>query len=194
VTASTPNLTPTSFVVLGLLDAFGPSTSYELERAAGGSIGAFWTFPRSQLYSEPARLAGFGLVDEEQESSGRRRRTYRLRAAGRRALQQWLAEPSLAGTEIRDLGLLKLFFAGAAASPAHIAASARASATAHRRALAVYEELASHEGMEPHQHATLRLGLTYERAAVAFWDEVARDAGDERSRPRRLPSPQTGPT
>lgn len=173
--ASSP-LTPTSYVVLGLLDAFGPSTSYDLERAVGGSVGAFWSFPRSQLYSEPTRLAELGLLAQEQESGGRRRRTLTLTAAGREALRDWLAEEVEADTEIRDLGLLKLFFGGAARSGDDVAVSARAQARAHRRHLAVFEELATHEGMERHQRATLRLGLVYEQAAVAFWDDVAREA------------------
>lgn len=171
--ASTPALTPTSYVVLGLLDAFGRATSYDLERAVAGSVGAFWSFPRSQLYSEPVRLAEGGLVTEEREQTGRRRRTWSITDGGRRALQDWLATPTGAGTEIRDLGLLKLFFGAAAAAPEHVTASARAQAAAHRRQLAVYEELAAVAGIEPHQRATLRLGLAYERAAVAFWDDVA---------------------
>lgn len=170
---STPALTPTSYVVLGLLDAFGPSTSYDLERAVAGSIGAFWSFPRSQLYSEPARLAGAGLVAEQREQAGRRRRTWTLTADGRRALQDWLALAAEQSAEIRDLGLLKLFFGGAAAAPEHVLASARAQAAGHRRQLAVFEQLAGHEAMPAHQRATLRLGLAYEQAAVAFWDEVA---------------------
>jgi PadR family transcriptional regulator AphA len=173
VPPSSPNLTATSYVVLGLLDALGPCTSYDLERAVAGSVGSFWSFPRSQLYSEPARLAGIGLLREEQEQTGRRRRTYTLAPPGREALREWLAHATGSGTEIRDLGLLKLFFGGAAESPEHVAANAREQAASHRRQLAVYEQLAAHEGMEPHQRAPLRLGLAYERAAVAFWDEVA---------------------
>lgn len=173
---STPALTPTSYLVLGLLGSFGPSTSYDLEQLVAGSVGAFWSFPRSQLYSEPARLVAAGLVDEQREQTGRRRRTLTLTDDGRRALQDWLATPEGALTEIRDLGLLKLFFGGAAGSPADVAASARAQAASHRRQLAVYEELSAHEGMERHQQATLRLGTAYEQAAIAFWDQVAVDA------------------
>jgi DNA-binding PadR family transcriptional regulator len=158
-------------VVLGLLDAFGPSTSYDLERAAAGSVGCFWSFPRSQLYSEPARLAALGLLSEHRESTGRRRRTFTLAAAGHDALRAWLAEATEAGTEIRDLGLLKLFF-GAAADSEQVTANARTQAVSHRRQLAVYEQLAAQD-MEVHQRGPLRLGLTYERAAVAFWDELA---------------------
>ena len=170
--ASTPSLTPTSYVVLGLLALLGPSTPYEMEQWAVGSLGHFWAFPRSQLYSEPGRLADAGLVEEEREQTGRRRRRFSLLPDGRAALQAWLAEPGGAGTEIRDLGLLRLFFGSVAASPDDVARSARAQAAAHRAKLAVYEQL-QQAALEPHVAATLRLGMTYERAAVAFWEEVA---------------------
>lgn len=176
MTSPGPTLTPTSYVVLGLLEALGPSTSYDLEQAVAGSVGHFWSFPRSQLYSEPARLAAHGLVDEEREAAGRRRRTLTLTSTGRAALQAWLAQPVEAGTEIRDLGLLKLFFGSAAASADDVVLSARAQAASHRRQLAVFEQLAALEGMDRHQRATLSLGLAYEQAAVAFWDSVAQGA------------------
>jgi hypothetical protein len=50
-------LTPTSYVVLGMTALRGPTTSYDLKRAIGRSIGYFWRFPHAQIYDEPARLA-----------------------------------------------------------------------------------------------------------------------------------------
>jgi PadR family transcriptional regulator, regulatory protein AphA len=174
VPPSTPALTPTSYVVLGLLASRGPSTPYEMEQHVDASLGHFWSFPHSQLYSEPARLAERGLVRESREDGGRRRRTFTLTEAGREALQDWLGEPGAgaAGTEIRDLGLLRLFFAAAARSSDDVAANARAQAVAHRAKLALYEELTAVVD-EPHVAATLRLGTAYERAAIAFWDSLA---------------------
>ena len=165
-------LTPTSYVVLGLLALLGPSTPYDMERWVDGSLGHFWSVPRSQLYGEPARLAAAGLLDEAREQTGRRRRTLSLTDAGRTALQGWLGEPHGSVAEIRDLGLLKLFFGAAAADPAHVTASARAQVEAHRAQLALYGELCT-VVEEPHVAATLRLGVAYEQAAVAFWTSVA---------------------
>lgn len=166
-------LTPTSYVVLGLIATHGPSTPYELEQLVDLSLGHFWSFPHSQLYSEPARLAERGLVAESREEGGRRRRTFSLTEAGRTALQDWLgAQPEPAGTEIRDLGLLRLFFGAAARSHDDVAGNARAQAAAHRAKLALYGELMQ-VVEEPHVAATLRLGTAYERAAVAFWDGLA---------------------
>ena len=50
------HLTPTSYVVLGLVSRMQPVTSYEMKRRVGISIGHFWPFPHSQLYAEPTRL------------------------------------------------------------------------------------------------------------------------------------------
>jgi DNA-binding PadR family transcriptional regulator len=170
---SSPSLNPTGAVVLGLLSLLGPSTPYEMEQWVDASLGHFWSFPRSQLYSEPARLLSLGLVAEEREERGRRRRTFRVTSAGTTALQVWLATPSTQGSEIRDLGLLRLFFGAAAASPEDVVANAAAQAEVHRSQLAVYVGLQG--GTDPHVEATLRLGLAYEKAAVAFWESVAEE-------------------
>ena len=156
----------------------GPSTPYDLEQQVDLSLGHFWSFPHSPLYSEPARLAERGLVEESREQGGRRRRTFTLTDAGRTALQDWLGEqgPPTA-TEIRDLGLLRLFFGGSARSEDDVAANARAQAQAHRAKLALYDDLVQVVD-EPHVAATLRLGTAYERAAVAFWESLAESAGD----------------
>src|SRR3712207_2096347 len=102
-------LTPTSYIVLGLLERTGPATPYDLKRAAL-TIADVWSVPHTQVYAEPARLAGAGLLDEEREDGGRRRRIYTLTDAGRRALEEWRATPTADLTELRDPGLLKLCF------------------------------------------------------------------------------------
>ena len=169
-----PSLTPTSYVVLGLVGAFEPCTSYDMKRAVSVSIGYFWPFPHSQLYAEPVRLADLGLLSEEQETTGRKRRTYSLTDAGRDALRDWLAEPTDEPTEIRDLSILKLFF-GAQADEGDVRALAEHAVGAHRRRLAEYDEIATNPDIESHQRTTLEMGLRFERAAIAFWEEVAKD-------------------
>ena len=83
----------TSYAVLGLLDLFEPATPYQLKQIAQVSIFHFWSIPHTQLYTECARLAEAGLLDERREEGGRRRRIYRLSAAGRKALRAWRADP-----------------------------------------------------------------------------------------------------
>ena len=110
---SRPDLTPVSYVVLGLVARDGPSTPYALKTAVGRGVAHFWPFPHSQIYAETERLAGLGLLAEEREHTGRRRRSYRITGEGRAALAAWLAEPTDEPPQIRSLGLLKLFFSPA---------------------------------------------------------------------------------
>lgn len=167
-------LTPVSYVILGLLAQNGPSTPYELKAAVSRSIGNFWSFPHTQLYTEPDRLLAAGLVRVKQEEGGRRRRTFTINAAGRRELGAWLSTAAPFSRELRDLGLLKLFFGGLA-DPAELVALATEQEKAHRAKLQDFESLAAEgrEGGDPHRRSVLRMGLLYERAAVRFWAEIA---------------------
>jgi DNA-binding PadR family transcriptional regulator len=180
---SNERLTPTSYLVLGLLAREGPSTPYELERHVGATLGNFWSFPHTLLYSEPARLAGLGLVTETREQDGRRRRVFTITEAGLHAMEAWLDRPHAEPTQLRDLGLLQLFFADLAPPAARLRLAEQQLAI-HRAKLSVYEEdarlerrpEASGRGQRTVEHwrgQTLRMGLLYERAAVEFWEDVA---------------------
>src|ERR1700759_5860484 len=111
-TSLTPPLTETSYIVLGLLEQGEPATPYDLKRIAQVSTSNFWSVPHTQIYTECARLAAEGLLDERQEQTGRRRRVYRLTKRGREALQTWRDEPATDLYELRDAATLKLFFGG----------------------------------------------------------------------------------
>lgn len=179
-------LTPTGYLVLGLLAGMGPSTPYELKQMVAASIGHFWSFPHSQLYAEPERLADAGLAGVEQEAGGRRRKVYSITPAGRRALEAWLSDARAEAGEIRNPGLLKLFF-GAMARTDDVVALARAHEAEQRRRLAEFEQL--ERGLEGHPDlafplATLRLGMAHARAEADFWADVARHPPGG-GRPRR---------
>jgi PadR family transcriptional regulator AphA len=188
---SIERLTPTSYLVLGLLAREGPSTPYDLERHVRATLGNFWTFPHTLLYTEPARLAAQGLVTESRETEGRRRRVFTVTPAGLDALGAWLDRPSAAPTELRDRGLLQLFFADLAPAEGRLRLAEQQLAI-HRAKLAAYEEDAriergsggSGRGQRTVEHwrgETLRMGLLYERAAVEFWTGVV-DNARERSK------------
>src|SRR5947208_16138663 len=115
---STARLTPASYVVLGLVEGWQPATPYDLKRAAELGVVNLWSVPHTQLYTEPARLAGAGLLVEDREEGGRRRKRYSLTEKGRRALAEWRAAPTAEMTELRDPGLLKLFYAAPPVRPA----------------------------------------------------------------------------
>ena len=176
-------LTSISYVVLGLV-ATGATTPYDMKQLAARSVGYFWNFPHSQLYAEPARLARLGLLAEEREAHGRRRRVYTLTPAGRQALDDWVRAPTSEQTQIRDTGLLKLFF-GEGLGPDELAALARAQEAAHQARLDVYR--AKEPEIAESQHAaTLRAGLRFEQLFVDFWHEIA-----EGATPRRRSSPRS---
>ncbi len=161
-------LTPTSYIVLGLIEWAGEATPYDLKRSVEGRIGNFWSIPHSQLYREPGRLAAGGYLRERREPRGRRRRRFALTERGRAALERWRDEPDERLPELRDLGLLKLFFGG---DPARLAPARLAG---HERKLREYRELlalaeASGGAMSPGPARTLRAGIGHERVWVEYW-------------------------
>jgi PadR family transcriptional regulator, regulatory protein AphA len=182
---STEQLSSTSYLVLGLLAREGPSTPYDLKRYVAATIGHFWSFPHALLYKEPPRLCELGLLTEEREESGRRRRLFTITGAGADSLRAWLERPSWESTELRDPGLLQLFFAdqGSSGTRGDIG---REQLPIHRAKLAAYEveeqldlgsaAAAGRLTVEHWRGQTLRMGVLYERAAVEFWEGVVAHA------------------
>ena len=105
-------LSATAYVILGFL-GLGPMSGYEIKAFVDKSSRFFWAASYGQIYPELRRLAEAGLIEGKAEPQGGRRRTvYRLTAGGRNELRDWLArDPQV--LELRDEGLLKLFFADA---------------------------------------------------------------------------------
>ena len=162
-------LTPTSYIVLGLLEMAGESTPYALKQLVAGSVGYFWSLQHAQLYTEPERLAGGGYVTEKREEGGRRRKLYSITAKGRRALEDWRTETTAELVELREPGLLKLFFG------ADARALAAVQIPANEKRLAEYEQIRDDMPGDvpagPRQ--ALEMGIRFERAALAFWRELA---------------------
>ena len=170
------SLHPSSFIILGLVERLGDATSYDLKNWADGSIGYFWNFSRASLYKEPARLVGLGLLAERQEETGRRRRLYSITPEGRTALADWLATPSAQATEIRDLGLLKLYFAQSGTQAA-LEALIEDQLAAHRQRLGTYQKLEQDLAENPDYRfyaAALAMGLKYEEMSVTYWQDLSK--------------------
>jgi PadR family transcriptional regulator AphA len=164
-------LTPTSYIVLGLLEAAGPSTPYALKQGVAGSIGNFWAVPHSQLYAEPQRLARGGHVTEERERGGRRRRVYAITDRGREALAAWLQDADVRLPDLRDPGLLKVFFG---ADPAVIAPRL---VEGYTQRLATYRTL--HAGLQASGDPaaagallTLDAGIAHTEVWIAYWSRL----------------------
>jgi PadR family transcriptional regulator, regulatory protein AphA len=162
-------LTPTSYIVLGLLQFAGESTPYRLKQLVAGSVGYFWTLQHAQLYTEPERLAAAGYLTETREDTGRRRKLYAITARGREALERWRTEPATELAELREPALLKLFFG---ADPAAIAT---AQLPAHRAKLAEYEAIRNGmpEIVPEGPRLALEAGILNERHFIEFWEGLA---------------------
>jgi DNA-binding PadR family transcriptional regulator len=177
---SRPDLTPVSYLVLGLVARDGPSTPYALKTAVGRGVAHFWQFPHSQIYAETDRLARLGLLAEEREHTGRRRRSYRITPEGRAALRAWLAEPTDEPPQFRSLGLLKLFFSQFA-EPEHVAELARAQLALYREGIdhttGIIERLQA-RGDRPGQLAVAEIMDQAFRAMAGQWERVERAAAE----------------
>ena len=113
-------LSATSYVVLGLL-AERPTTGYDLDAFAEGSIGQFFPLTRSHLYSELDRLCRLGLLDVTEVEAERfaTKRVYEINERGLEVLDAWLEDAVLPPARQRNLFLVHVFF-GDHMSPARI--------------------------------------------------------------------------
>src|SRR5687767_1988813 len=161
-------LSAVSYVVLGFVEWAGEATPYRLKQLVARSVGNFWTLQHAQLYTEPERLAKAGYLTEQRERGGRRRKLYSITDKGRRALDEWRAEPTGETFELRAPALLKLFFG---ADPAEMAP---VQIESHERKLAEYEEIRDTmpDSVPPGPRLALDAGIDAERHQIAWWKAV----------------------
>lgn len=106
------NLSPTAYVILGLVST-QPRSGYEIKATVDRTTRFFWAASYGQIYPELKRLSEAGLVvGVDSPTGGRKRTRYEITADGERELKDWLRQPPET-FELREEGLLKLFFAGA---------------------------------------------------------------------------------
>jgi DNA-binding PadR family transcriptional regulator len=119
-------------------------------------------------------------VSESVEEGGRRRRTYEILPAGREALHEWLAGATAEQTEVRDLGLLKLFFANFT-ERADLLRLARDRYESHKSRADSYleqrEEIVDYA--DRWQLKTIELGIRYERCVEQFWADFLAELQEE---------------
>ena len=132
-------LTPTSYLVLGLLAREGPSTPYELKRHVAATD--------RPLLVVPARAPVQGAGPPRRPRAAHRGTRARRAAAAavhdhagrsRRPSARGSASPARHPTELRDLALLQLFFADLESTAATLAIAEEQLAL-HQRQLAGYE-------------------------------------------------------
>lgn len=105
-------LNATAYVILGFVRG-EPRTGYEIKALVDDSTRFFWAASYGQIYPELKRLSEAGLIaGKDVPTGGRKRTVYEITADGEEELRAWLRQPPHT-FEMRDEGLLKLFFADA---------------------------------------------------------------------------------
>jgi DNA-binding PadR family transcriptional regulator len=183
-------LSATAKVILGMLAA-RPRSGYEIKQLVDSSARFFWAASYGQIYPELKRLEKEGLITGSDSANGERQRTtYKLTAAGKRAAREWIAGPPQV-FELRDEGLLELFFAGSI-DPARTPEIARERAT---RATAAAAELRAieeqidakgqHEGPDHSPDAgslaVLRYGIEMNEWVAEWFERAAKELEQERT-------------
>jgi DNA-binding PadR family transcriptional regulator len=106
-------LNPTGRAILGML-ALGKRTGYDIKQLVDKATRHFWAASYGQIYPELRRLEQQGLIRGRPEPTGGRPRTvYELTDTGAEALRTWLIADDEPLYEVRDEGMLKLFFSDA---------------------------------------------------------------------------------
>jgi DNA-binding PadR family transcriptional regulator len=127
------DLSPTAYVILGMVSR-EPRSGYEIKALVDETTRFFWAASYGQIYPELKKLSAAGLVEGRDEPRGERRRTvYAITTPGEEELRAWLRRPPET-FEMREEGLLKLFFAGVL--PPEEAAEILSAMREHRLALA----------------------------------------------------------
>jgi PadR family transcriptional regulator, regulatory protein AphA len=160
----------------------GARSGYEIKQAVELSIRFFWTISQAQIYPSLELLARLGLVRGRSEPRGRRpRRVYEITTAGERELREWLKREDPMPFELRDLGLVKLFFADALSREDALTLLYTIKQRSEERiktlqAIESAGEQAADEGTI-HPLLTLRMGIAVHRAMVDVCDEFEHHLG-----------------
>jgi len=164
-----------AYVVLGMV-RLGARSGYEIKQAVELSIRFFWTISQAQIYPSLERLERAGLVEGRADPQGRRpRRLYEITKDGERALTRWLRQDEPMPFELRDIGLVKLFFADALNPGDALGLLATVRRRSDERVAALREiepsaRLAEQQG-NAHPLLTLRMGIAFHQAMIDVCQE-----------------------
>jgi DNA-binding PadR family transcriptional regulator len=177
---SKPRLSETSYIVLGMLELVPSATPYDLKQFAKHSTMNFWTVPHAQVYKECTRLAEDGLLSEEREEGGRRRKFYRLTQRGREALEAWRKEPTAEHAQIREPALLKLFLG---VDPVKLATSELKVNEERVKRWEVLHEVGADVAPRGPRLA-LEAGIGHARESVRFWKSLVDSDAEAKAKPK----------
>jgi PadR family transcriptional regulator, regulatory protein AphA len=177
-------LSATAYVILGMLRN-EPRSGYQIKRVVDNSTRFFWAASYGQIYPDLRKLEKAGLVDgESQPIGGRKRTVYRLTDAGREELRRWLDQPA-GRLELRDEGLLKLFFAGAA-EPGKALEILDARQRLMKEKLAALREIEpfarAASSSDPFPYLVLRYGVESSEWGIAWCERARAELSGTRSK------------
>ena len=166
-------LSPTGKVILGML-ALGTQTGYDIKQFVDRSTRHFWAASYGQIYPELKRLEEQGLVlGRAEPTGGRARMVYELTDAGRAALQGWLTSDNEPLYELRDEGMLKLFFSDAL--PEWRIDNISAMRERHQRKLEALRAIEPKAGKgPPGPYLTLELGIELTQCFIDWCEATER--------------------
>ena len=159
----------------------GARSGYEIKQTVEVSIRFFWTISPAQVYPSLVKLERAGLLTGHDEPHGnRRRRVYERTEAGSEALREWLRRTDPMPFELRDIAMVKLFFADALmpSDARELVASVKARSEERVATLETIRpegDAAAHEG-NIHPLLTLELGIAVHRAMVDVCERFERSA------------------
>lgn len=153
--------------LLGLLDATGPASGYDLAKSFEQSLNHVWQAGHTQIYPELVKMAADGLVTVESEGA-RGRKLYAITPEGASLLRSWLVErePSSA---TRSEVALQAFLLPLLDREAAIAVVERIRARFAERLTVLECKPKDTPGFGRY---ALRLGLTQGHAGLAWADET----------------------
>jgi|GraSoiStandDraft_41_1057321.scaffolds.fasta_scaffold469234_2 PadR family transcriptional regulator, regulatory protein AphA len=164
-----------AYVVLGMV-RLGARSGYEIKQAVELSIRFFWTISQAQIYPSLELLERANLVRGRSEPRGRRpRRVYEITAAGEHELREWLRRQEPMSFELRDLGLVKLFFADVLGrqEALNLLASIKRRSQGRVSTLQAIQSAGEQAEQEGNLHPllTLRMGIAFHQAMVDVCEE-----------------------
>jgi len=161
----------------------GARSGYDVKQLVELSIRFFWTISHAQIYPSLEVLEARRLIRGRSDPRGRRRRrVFRITAAGERELRDWLRRPQPMPFELRDLGLVKLFFADALdpAEALELLGSIRRRSQERVGTLQAIESTGAEAAQEGNVHPllTLRMGIAVHQAMVDTCQEFEAKLAD----------------
>lgn len=175
------NYSNVAHVILGFLaKSEEPLSGYDIKQWVDGSVRFFFAASFGQIYPELKKLKAGGLIEGVANDTGGRARTeYTITPAGREVLRGWLLEPE-SRLEMRDEGILRIFFSSELTKDERIAKlhELRAERVASLDALRVVEEN-TRDHISPMPCLVLDYGLGLHQYVIDWCDRAIKEVENQ---------------